>query len=192
MIRSFTAILAIVLYFSQAIMASPCYTPSIQRSGILTNTHYTYYFYGKWETSERGCVSRAFETWQTSLNPMIHIYFDEQLLLNKPNILITKQQLPPPVVGGLTNIVTNDSGRILRGGMVFTTSYVRPTTCESMYKVTLHEIGHLLGLQDTHITGQPTVMNHMVGVNDRHNNVPLAPTTCDIEQAIIASQLMTN
>ncbi|MGI8470404.1 MAG: hypothetical protein ACR2N3_18345 [Pyrinomonadaceae bacterium] len=59
-------------------------------------------------------------------------------------------------------------------------------------KMALHEIGHTMGLGDYHpandlVAYDPcsqetkglSVMNNFCGVNDKNNNIPLAPTQCD-------------
>jgi hypothetical protein len=75
------------------------------------------------------------------------------------------------------------------GGPWFNTSInASPPYITALFKVSMHEIGHTMGLYDQPITSGKTcgnqtpagsVMNELCGVNDSNSNLPTSPTSCD-------------
>jgi hypothetical protein len=60
-------------------------------------------------------------------------------------------------------------------------------SCEAITKTVLHELGHLHGLADNARFTGPSVMNGYAGKNDAGAQLPMTPTRCDAQQALLAA-----
>jgi hypothetical protein len=133
----------------------------------------------------RACVDRAFEAWTTAnawsgswvrFAPGpggIVVRFDARGGM----VLHGKQ------AGAWTEGVRSADG-YLEGAMVWLSPDPRVvTTCRTVTKVLLHELGHLHGLADFRTSAGRSVMNPLGGPDDRGRRVPMAPTRCDASQA---------
>jgi Domain of unknown function (DUF4214) len=95
-----------------------------------------------------------------------------------------KQFTPDGTVVSAT--LTYDPNAVFAGTSTLIANPAQPGYEEFIIKITLHEVGHTLGLD--HPAGgdnpcaQPdgaTVMNYICNVNDQANNMPLKVTACD-------------
>jgi hypothetical protein len=75
------------------------------------------------------------------------------------------------------------SGFIGSGTVTINTNVNMVTSCTGYKKVTMHEVGHLMGLNDNFSTNPVTVMNQLGQRDDRQNQMASQVTLCDGNQA---------
>ena len=93
-------------------------------------------------------------------------------------------------IGGIANItyLPADTNSAVQGfGIVLSTQRAALSACDAYTKVTLHEIGHGLGLGDADAAPGRSVMAMLGGPDDRWHQVAASPTLCDIAQATRAA-----
>ena len=95
-----------------------------------------------------------------------------------------KQFTPDGTVVSAT--LTYDPNAVFAGTSTRIADPAQPGYEEFIIKITLHEVGHTLGLDHPAGTENPcaqprgaTVMNYICNVNDQANNMPLEVTACD-------------
>ncbi len=95
-----------------------------------------------------------------------------------------KQFAPDGTVVSAT--LTYDPNAVFAGSATLIANPAQPGYEEFIIKITLHEVGHTLGLDHPPGSENPcaqprgaSVMNYICNVNDQANNMPLKVTTCD-------------
>ncbi len=137
------------------------------------------------EWSRAGSVNNArvrFEEDFTGQNFQLHL-FNGSLGGNTP-AFANKQFTPDGTVVSAT--LTYDPNAVFAGSSTLIADPAQPGYEELIIKITLHEVGHTLGLDHPPGTENPcaqprgaSVMNYICNVNDRSNNMPLRVTECD-------------
>jgi hypothetical protein len=145
--------------------------------GIRLPSTLTYSYVGKWQSIDKLCVLRAFNAWSKAIP---ELQFQEVLETTYSNIGLLRTTLGYNI-GGRTIVLEYDyDGFIKMSGVALTTDPRMITTCEGIYKVALHEIGHVLGLGHPFEPRTDSVMNSMFGTNDLGGSISAVPSTCDV------------
>jgi hypothetical protein len=173
---------------------------SAKWKGLTAGGNFTYGFNGAWPKF-RASVGKAFSNWNganttTQLNTSYGLTASPT-----PDIKLTQVSMPPPstgnVRGGVTRATPDNSGIITSAEIDFNTDPDALTSDPGYLKVSLHEIGHTLGLGDASLPRGKSVMNSMAVAhslppalgkpNDQGGNMPIVVTRCDAQRAYDAS-----
>ena len=137
------------------------------------------------EWSRAGSINNArvrFEEDFTGQNFQFHL-LNGNLGGNTP-AFANKQFAPDGTVVSAT--LTYDPNAVFAGTSTLIADPAQPGYDEFIIKLTLHEVGHTMGLDhptnSTNPCAQPrgaSVMNYICNVNDQANNMPLEVTACD-------------
>jgi hypothetical protein len=139
------------------------------------------------------CVDRAFDAWAAA-NAASGL--NVRFVRGTGGIVVRFDRrdglaLPQGKGGAWTDPVRGKDG-YLEQAIIWLSSDVRLLdSCDGITKLTLHELGHLHGLADAGVYRAPSVMNRAGRRNDAGGRIPLAPTSCDAEQARRASEADT-
>jgi hypothetical protein len=140
------------------------------------------------------CVWRAFHAWtKANVATSLGVRF-----VSGPGGIVVRyadaaERLPTYVAGGWTHPVRADDGALLRATIWLSTDRHVLSSCDGVTKTVLHELGHLHGLADHRGPAGTTVMNNLDRKNDSGKRLPMTPTACDAQQAVLAStELLEN
>ena len=152
----------------------------------------TYDWLGTWSpTTHPAAVGEAFGKW-TSANVATTLNTSFSGPQASPMLALRTGDLPPkdgkPVAAGIptADVHINPSGFIQSAVIFWTTNTSVLSTWEGFYVTALHEIGHLLGLDDTSGQNGESVMNQMSSKNDTRRFLSRSVTTCDRDKAFDA------
>lgn len=135
------------------------------------------------------CVDRAFEAW-TRANAATGL--DVRFVRGMGGIVVRFDRpgglvLPEGKGAAWTDPVREFDG-FLEQAIIWLSSDSRLLdSCDGVTKMTLHELGHLHGLDDAGVYRGPSVMNRAARRNDVGGRIPFTPTSCDAQQARLAS-----
>jgi hypothetical protein len=135
------------------------------------------------------CVDRAFEAWtRANAATGLHVQF-----VRGPGGIVVRFDRPDGLVlprgkGGAWSDPVRAADGYLEQANVWLSSDARLLdSCDGVTKVTLHELGHLHGLDDAGVYRGPSVMNRAARRDDAGGRIPFTPTPCDAQQARVAS-----
>lgn len=168
-------------------VSADCLSPPTLSYRVADGTRLNYKFVGReWNEDERACVDDAFRAWNTTLRQHYRRIRFQKVSLGSAHITVLRVPLKSNVAAGLIDIRVDDNHHFKSAGLAIDTHTDNVSTCATIYKVTLHEIGHVLGLADTTYNElfskrpTPSVMNSLGGANDTRGFIPMLPTECDI------------
>jgi hypothetical protein len=134
------------------------------------------------------CVWRAFNAWtKANAQTALGVRF-----VPGPGGIVVRYadaegRLPTYVAGGWTHPERAEDGALLRATIWLSTDRHVLDSCDGVTKTVLHELGHLHGLADHRGPAGTTVMNNLDRKNDSGKRLPMTPTACDAQQAVLAS-----
>jgi hypothetical protein len=115
------------------------------------------------------------------------VSFDEAATGTTPDINLLREPLriAPLTYGAFAPGPTDQNGHIQTASILFTNRQQARWTQELYYKVTLHEVGHGLGLDHTSQNTKhgTSVMNRLSPNGDAEHSLPLDVTVCDFQMA---------
>lgn len=187
-------LLALALTVEPAAGEARCRVPAVNKRGFRPHAVVAYTVAtspggGPFPSNRITCVDRAFEAW-TRVNAVtglgvrfvrgtggIVVRFD------RPDGLV----LPQGKGGAWTDPVRSTDGFLEQANIWLSSDSGLLDSCDGVTKMTLHELGHLHGLDDAGVYRSPSVMNRAARRNDVGGRIPLTPTSCDAQQARHAS-----
>lgn len=177
---------------------SRCTVPPVNKQGFRPSTTVTYSV-GRspngapFPPGRVKCVQRAFDAWsRANIATSLNVRFAWG-----PGGIVVRRDKPGGLAlrekrgGGWTEPVRAADGFLQQASIWLSSDPQLVDSCDAITKVVLHELGHLHGLADTHLSRDPSVMNCVSGRNDKGHTIPLSPTTCDALQALNASTVNT-
>lgn len=182
-------IIGILLFvFSTTVSAqNNCLKPTNLTHRVHEPARLNYKFIGgSWTDATKQCVIDAFYSWNIALRQGNRKIQFISTPFRPVNISIVRSPLPVEIGGALTDIKLGDKNYFQSSGLIITSDTQIVNNCSTIYKITLHEIGHILGLADftynKFVSDRPipSVMNAMGGNGDDREFIPLFPTVCDI------------
>jgi hypothetical protein len=177
----------LVLCCSMSVAADNCLTPPTLSYSVRMPARLNYKIVGSgWTDEQKVCVSDAFWTWNTALRQSQHRIQFRQVSIRAAQITVMRAPLAVNVGGGLVDTRVDENGHFKSTGLAVTSYADVVSSCAGIYKIVLHEIGHILGLADMTYNKfsaerpVPSVMNTMGGANDEREFIPTFPTSCDV------------
>lgn len=174
--------------------AEMCISPPLLSHSVAPEAKLTYRILASVSSdvvSADACVRRAFDTWNAVLhNEGARIEFVyEPDATQQTNLVVSFTALPEQTGGAITQVHRGNDGYLNSVGILINNNKRTTSSCLGYYKITLHEIGHVLGLGHPNFeaNNESSVMNNMEEPNDRSNEIPQMPTVCDVEQVRAAS-----
>jgi hypothetical protein len=168
---------------SAYIYAQGCINPpSSGGVGWRPGTAVKYSFVGTWSGLLRDCVEEGIAAWNSANSSTNNAFFTSQGG-GSPQITLSMQNLGGTTGGGMTEPSRDGDGYTTGVGIQFNTNTDILFSCDGFRKVAMHEFGHSQGLDDTQGGGGSSVMNQMSGANDSGGNIPMYPTSCDVNAA---------
>lgn len=142
-------------------------------------------FPAEWHT----CVVRAFDAWTTA-NAWAGSWV--RFMPGRGGIVVRFDAAAGMVLhgrsaGAWTSAQRAADGFLERADVWLSSNPHVVSTCQTVTKVLLHELGHLHGLADIRTHAGRSVMNPLGGADDRGRRVPMAPSRCDAAMAAVAS-----
>lgn len=183
-------VIAAVLYAALTTPTPPvsCVTPPLLTHHVAPGSTLTYQYVGPWPADAQQCSAAAFDVWSQTLAD-IPIQFHPQTSGRVADVTVVFTALTPPIAGAITEPTVTATGAVRRGGIVVSSHHPSVSACVGYYKVTLHEIGHLLGLAHPATeTAGATVMNNLGSDNDAAAMLPSTPTACDYDAAVASAR----
>ena len=178
---------AFVFVCGFATAADRCLPPPTLNYRVRVPARLTYKIVGGgWTDEQKECVADAFWTWNTALRQAGRRIQFRQVTTDTAQITVLRASLGANVGGGLIGTTVDAHGYFTGAGLAVTSFTANVSSCATMYKVVLHEIGHVLGLDDvvynTVFSDRPvpSVMNAMGGTDDDREFIPPYPTSCDV------------
>jgi hypothetical protein len=139
------------------------------------------------------CVWRAFHAW-TKAN--VATSLGVKFVPGSGGIVVryadAEESLPQFVAGGWTHPVRAEDGALLQATVWLSSDRRVLSNCDGVTKTVLHELGHLHGLADHRGPAGTTVMNSLDRKNDSGKRLPMMPTVCDAQQAVLASAALSD
>ena len=163
-----------------------CGPPPVRARGVHPGTVLPYYIVHS-EARVHACVARAFTAWTTALATATQVQFVPAAPGQSVAVPVVFRSLPWPLAGSTLDTVRDGDGAVQGFGIVLSTQRAVLSTCDAYTKVTLHEIGHGLGLGDADAAPGRSVMAMLGGPDDRWHQVAASPTLCDIAQVTRAA-----
>jgi hypothetical protein len=154
---------------------------------LLPGSQVSYGFEGNWASNAQPAIQAAFTDW-TNANAITSLNTSFLGPQASPMLTLRQGPLPPNIAGGIPLSAMNlDANGVVQSAVVFWATDTNILSNADGFKVVaLHEIGHLLGLDDTNGKGGSAVMNQMDGKNDKGKNLARTVTKCDREAAWLA------
>lgn len=150
---------------------------------------WTYAFAGNWSANTHPSeIVAAFGNW-TSANVLTGLNTSFSGPYASGALTLRSAPIPPQsgvdVAAGIPlSGVTKDSNGVIQSAVIFwTTDTTLLQSNEGYFITALHEIGHLLGLDDTNGKPGTSIMNGMLGKDDAGKNMPRSITKCDRDAA---------
>lgn len=166
-----------------------CLAPPVIKQGARPQATFRYRIVGYYPVEAERCIDRAFSAWNDALLDGSQIQFLPAEPKQRIDVTIFFTDITDimgnrgeDVAGGTTPAFRDEDGYVTGFGVMISTNPELVSSCDGYYKVTLHEIGHGLGLGHPYGEHGTSVMNMLSSTNDDGGNVATFPTACDIEQ----------
>jgi hypothetical protein len=169
-------------------------TPGLKPRSVAAGAELSYGFMEGFQQNDprKAFVNSAFAAWTASVASALGTKFTLYEGAGVPHIQLRAEPIPDgdDVAADIQAFFTTSGGRDITGAIIkFNTSPTGFLTDPAAYlKTALHEIGHLMGLDDQwRHTSKKSVMNFMEGRNDIGESVSRVVTPCDRDRAIVAA-----
>jgi hypothetical protein len=166
--------------------------PESHHKSLIQEHVYTYGFSGSWtglEQQQQGIVD-AFQAWnEANLIPGLNVSFVPVVAGATPDIPLQRDLLVRGVAAQFDWQAGPKApdGHMRGGPIVYSTATLVLSSRKGYYRVTLHELGHALGMDHALGHNGSSVMNTLTQKNDGGNDIPDAPTVCDRDAAKLYS-----
>lgn len=172
----------------------PCRVPAVNKRGFRPHAIVSYMMSAApggapFPEDRMPCVDRAFAAW-TRANAATGL--DVRFIRGSGGIVVRFDRpgglvLPQGKGGAWTDPVRGHDGFLEQANIWLSSDSRLLDSCDGVTKMTLHELGHLHGLDDAGVYRGPSVMNRAARRNDAGGRISLTPTPCDAKQASRAS-----
>lgn len=191
---SIACLLGLALTVEPAAGDARCRVPAVNKRGFRPHTVVSYTVSAApggapFPEDRISCVDRAFDAW-TRANAATGL--DVRFVRGTGGIVVRFDRpgglvLPQGKGGAWTDPVREVDGFLEQANIWLSSDSRLLDSCDGVTKMTLHELGHLHGLDDAGVYRGPSVMNRAARRNDVGGRIPLMPTACDARQASRAS-----